>query len=80
MSAKNLGRDAGWFSEKIFKILGKEPSIAAQTPIYLASSSDVETISGEYFEKKTVKTINKEIYDLDAAKKLWKISKNYVGL
>jgi NAD(P)-dependent dehydrogenase (short-subunit alcohol dehydrogenase family) len=80
MSATNLGRDAGWFSEKIFKILGKEPSIAAQTPIYLASSSDVETISGEYFEKKTVKTINKETYDLDAAKKLWKISKNYVGL
>ena len=80
MSSTNLGRDAGWFSVKIFKFFGKKPSIAAQTPIYLANSSDVETISGEYFEKKTVKTINKETYDLDAAKKLWEISKNYVGL
>jgi NAD(P)-dependent dehydrogenase (short-subunit alcohol dehydrogenase family) len=80
MSATNLGRDAGWFSVKFFKFFGKKPSIVAQTPIYLASSSDVETISGEYFEKKTVKTINKETYDLDAAKKLWEISKNYVGL
>jgi len=80
MSATNLGRDAGWFSAKFFKIFGKEPSIGAQTPIYLASSSDVETISGEYFEKKTVKIINKETYDLDAAKKLWDVSKKFVGL
>ena len=80
MSATNLGRDAGWFSAGFFKLFGKEPSIGAQTPIYLASSSDIETISGEYFEKKTVKQINKETYDLNAAKKLWEVSKKYVGL
>jgi NAD(P)-dependent dehydrogenase (short-subunit alcohol dehydrogenase family) len=80
MSATNLGRDAGWISTGFFKLFGKEPSIAAQTSIYLASSPDVETISGEYFEKKTVKQINKETYDMDAAKKLWDISKKYVGL
>jgi hypothetical protein len=80
MSATNLGRDAGWFSAGFFKLFGKEPSIGAQTPIYLASSSDIETISGEYFEKKTVKQINKETYDLNAAKKLWEVSKKYAGL
>lgn len=80
MSATNLSRDAGWFSAKIFKLLAKEASIGAQTPIYLASSSEVETISGEYFEKKAAKTTNKETYDMDAAKKLWEISKKYVGL
>jgi NAD(P)-dependent dehydrogenase (short-subunit alcohol dehydrogenase family) len=80
MSATNLGRDAGWFSAGFFKLLGKEPSIAAQTSIHLASSSDVETISGEYFEKKTIKQINKETYDMDAAKKLWNVSKKYTGL
>jgi NAD(P)-dependent dehydrogenase (short-subunit alcohol dehydrogenase family) len=79
MSATNLGRDAGWFSAGFFKLFGKEPSIAAQTSIYLASSSDVVTISGEYFEKKTVKQINKETYDMEVAKKLWDISKKYVG-
>jgi NAD(P)-dependent dehydrogenase (short-subunit alcohol dehydrogenase family) len=79
MSTTNLGRDAGWFSAGFFKLFGKEPSIAAQTSIYLASSSDVVTISGEYFEKKTVKQINKETYDMEVAKKLWDISKKYVG-
>jgi NAD(P)-dependent dehydrogenase (short-subunit alcohol dehydrogenase family) len=80
MSATNLGRDAGWFSAKFFKLLGKEPSIAAQTPIYLASLPEVETITGEYFEKKSVKQTKTETYDMDAAKKLWEISKKYVGV
>ncbi len=80
MSATNLGRDAGWFSAKFFKLLAKEPSIGAQTPIYLASAPDIETTTGEYFEKKSVKKTKTETYDMDAAKKLWDISKTYVGL
>jgi NAD(P)-dependent dehydrogenase (short-subunit alcohol dehydrogenase family) len=80
MSKTNLSRDAGWFSAKFFKLLAKEPIIGAQTPIYLASSSEVQTITGEYFEKKSVKRINAETYDMDAAEKLWDVSKKYVGL
>jgi NAD(P)-dependent dehydrogenase (short-subunit alcohol dehydrogenase family) len=80
MSATNLSRDAGWFSAKFFKLIAKEASKGAQTPIYLASSSEVETTSGEYFEKKVVKTTNKETYDMDVAKKLWDVSTKYVGL
>jgi len=80
MSATNLGRDAGWFSAKFFKLLAKEPSIGAQTPIYLASAPDIETTTGEYFEKKSVKKTKTETYDMDAAKKLWDISKTYVGV
>ncbi len=80
MTATNLGRNAGWFSMKFFKLLGKKPSIGAQTPIYLASAPEIETISGEYFEKKSVKKTNKRTYDMDAARKLWEASKRYVGL
>ena len=80
MSATNLSRDAGWFSAKFFKLIAKDAAKGAETPIYLASSSEVETITGEYFEKKVVKTTNKETYDMDAAKKLWDVSKKYVGL
>ena len=80
MTATNLGRNAGWFSAKFFKLLGKKPSIGAQTPIYLASAPEIETISGEYFEKKSVKKTNKRTYDMDAARKLWEVSKRYVGL
>jgi NAD(P)-dependent dehydrogenase (short-subunit alcohol dehydrogenase family) len=79
MSTTNLGRDAGWISAKFFKLLGKKPSIAAETPIQLASASEVETITGEYFENKSVKKINEETYDMVAARKLWEISKTYVG-
>lgn len=79
MSTTNLGRDAGWISAKFFKLLGKKPSIAAETPIHLASASEVETITGEYFENKSVKKINEETYDMVAARKLWEISKTYVG-
>ncbi len=80
MSATNLGRDAGWFSAMFFRLFGKKPSIAAQTSIHLASAAEVEVITGEYFEKKSVKKINKETYDLEVAKKLWEISSRYVGL
>jgi len=80
MSATNLGRDAGWFSEKFFKLLAKEPSIGAQTPIYLASAPEIETTTGEYFEKKSVKKTKTETYDMSTAKKLWDISKKYVGV
>ncbi len=80
MSATNLGRDAGWFSKKFFKLFAKETSIGAQTPIYLASAPEIETTTGEYFEKKSVKKTKTETYDMNAAKKLWDISKTYVGL
>jgi NAD(P)-dependent dehydrogenase (short-subunit alcohol dehydrogenase family) len=80
MSATNLSRDAGWFSAKFFKLLAKEPSIGAQTPIYLACAPEIESITGEYFEKESVKKTNTETYDMDVAKKLWNVSKKYVGL
>jgi len=70
MSATNLSRDAGWFSAKFFKLIAKEASKGAQTPIYLASSLEVETISGEYFEKKVVKTAIKKLMT-------WTLRKNY---
>jgi NAD(P)-dependent dehydrogenase (short-subunit alcohol dehydrogenase family) len=80
MTKTNLGRDAGFLSRKIFRLLGKDPMRGAETSVYLASSPEVETITGEYFEKKAIKKINPETYDMDLAEKLWEISKKYVGL
>jgi len=80
MSKTDLGRDAGGFSRMIFKLMGKDPKISAETSIYLASSPDVENISGEYFVRKKIKKSSKESYDLNLAKKLWDVSKNYVKL
>jgi NAD(P)-dependent dehydrogenase (short-subunit alcohol dehydrogenase family) len=79
MTKTELGRDAGVFSKMFFKLLGKTAEKGAETTIYLASSPEVNSISGEYFEKKAIKQTNEETYDMDAANKLWDISKKYVG-
>jgi len=80
MNRTNLGRDAGTFSRIGFKLLGKKPEKGAETSIYLASSKDVENISGEYFVKKEISKSSKESYDMDLAEKLWELSKKYVDL
>jgi NAD(P)-dependent dehydrogenase (short-subunit alcohol dehydrogenase family) len=51
----------------------------AKTSIYLASSPEVEGVSGKYFDKcKPVKS-NQASYDVDSQKKLWEISEGLVG-
>ena len=80
MNKTNLGRDAGGFSRMIFKMMGKDPKIGAETSIYLASSPDVKDITGEYFAKKEIKKSSKESYDMNLAEKLWDLSKKYVKL
>ena len=80
MNKTNLGRDAGGFSKMIFKMMGNDPKIGAETSIYLASSSDVKNISGEYFAKKKIKKSSKESYNMILAKKLWDISEEYCKL
>lgn len=69
-------------SSIMFKIIISFMSVSleegAQTSIYLASSPEVEGITGEYFEKKKIKDSSKESYDLNVAKRLWEVSNNYV--
>lgn len=78
MNKTDLGRDAGGFSQMIFKLMGKNPEIGAETSIYLASLPDVENITGEYFAKEKIKRSSKESYDMDLAKKLWDVSEKYL--
>ena len=80
MNKTNLGRDAGGFSRMIFKMMGKDPKIGAQNLIYLASSPEVEKITGEYFFKKKIKKSSKKSYDMELAQQLWDVSKIYVKL
>ncbi len=79
MSRTNLGRDAGAVSRLFFKAFGQSPVKGSRTMVYLASDPSL-TINGEYFEKCQVVHINPETYDMDAANKLWDVSKKYVGL
>jgi retinol dehydrogenase 14 len=58
----------------------KMPAQGAQTSIYLASSPDVEGVSGEFFASRKPKTANRAAYDLDLGARLWRISADLVGV
>lgn len=80
----NLGIDRKTgFGKTIVKILKpffKTATEGAQTAIYLASSSDVESITGQYFENKQQVPTKKQTHDKEIATRLWKISEELVGL
>jgi hypothetical protein len=58
----------------------KTPQQGAATSIYLASSPEVEGMTGRYFANRKPKTSNKASYDVAAAARLWQVSAVLVGL
>ncbi len=58
----------------------KSPRRGAETPVYLASSPEVEGVTGRYFAGRTVRTSHKTSYDSATTARLWQVSANLVGL
>ena len=58
----------------------KTPAQGAETSIYLASSPDVEGVTGQFFANRKPKTANKAAYDTDMAARLWQVSADLVGV
>jgi retinol dehydrogenase 14 len=58
----------------------KTPQQGAATSIYLASSPEVEGVSGRYFANKKTRTSNKSSYDSATTARLWQVSADLVGL
>jgi retinol dehydrogenase 14 len=58
----------------------KSPAAGAATTIYLASSAQVDGVTGRYFANRKPKTSAKASYDTDAAARLWNVSADLVGL
>lgn len=75
--ATNLGSNIddpegkSWYS---FIQTGMSPEEGAKTILYLATSPEVEKVSGKYFENKKAIRSSKESYDNEIAKKFWKLS------
>jgi len=59
-------------------MLGAEKG--ADTCIYLASSAEVEGVSGKYFVKRREAVSSKESYNEAVAKRLWQVSAKLTGL
>jgi retinol dehydrogenase 14 len=80
----NFGaEDQAWFFTVISRVarpLLKTPAQGAQTPIYLASSSEMDGVTGMFYAGGKPKTANKIAYDSDMTAKLWNVSAALVGM
>ncbi len=77
---KKLNR---WLTPFIYPVimrLGQTPLEGAQTSIYLATSPQVEGVSGKYFADKHPINSSPESYELTTAERLWQASLDMVGM
>jgi NAD(P)-dependent dehydrogenase (short-subunit alcohol dehydrogenase family) len=65
---------------KIARLFFASPEKGAETSIYLATSPEVEKVSGKYFIKKAPAASSPESYDEEIARRLWKVSEELTGL
>jgi NAD(P)-dependent dehydrogenase (short-subunit alcohol dehydrogenase family) len=65
---------------RLTSIFFLSPAKGAATSIYLASSPDVEGVTGKYFIKREAVPSSPESYDEEIAKKLWEVSAELTGL
>ncbi len=82
--ATNLGADnipvIGGLLKKIINLSARNVSKGAETSIYLATSPEVEGVSGKYFVDCQQVQSSPVSYDETAAQQLWAISADMVGL
>jgi retinol dehydrogenase 14 len=65
---------------RVARLFMKTPAQGAATPVYLASSPEVEGITSRYFVNREPKTSSKASYDTAAAARLWQVSADLAGL
>jgi len=75
----DLGRDAGWFSRFVFRMMGKPPELGARKLVYMVETPKDKLVSGEYYADRVVTKITNESYDLDVASKLLETAKQYLS-
>ena len=78
--ATNFGKDSGGalgFIMRLFRPAFLSPEQGAQTGIYLATSPEVEGVTGKYFVKCKAVASSPASYDIATASRLWKVSEVY---
>ncbi len=68
------------FGLKISQPFFLSPAQGARTSVFLASSPEVEGVSGKYFVKSKEKQPRRWAEDPEAASRLWQVSEDLVGL
>lgn len=79
----DLANEASWYMRFIYsfgKPFMKSSSSGAQTPLYLATSDEVNQISGQYFKNKKLAKPAKIAFDERITEQLWEKSERLTGL
>jgi NAD(P)-dependent dehydrogenase (short-subunit alcohol dehydrogenase family) len=71
---------AGWLIRKLAPLVALTPQQGARTSIYLASSPEVDAISGRYFVKEKPVTSSPQSRDQATAQRLWQLSVEMTGV
>jgi NAD(P)-dependent dehydrogenase (short-subunit alcohol dehydrogenase family) len=83
-AATRIGRSAGGWASLVIPLVQAARALpreeGADTIVYLASSPEVETTTGEYFIKRRIAEQSPAARDNAAAKKLWEASEKLAGL
>jgi NAD(P)-dependent dehydrogenase (short-subunit alcohol dehydrogenase family) len=72
--ATNFGAGTPWFVQWTFRLWGLSPERGARTAIYLATSPEVEGVSGKYFYKEKEVPPAATALDDALAGRLWEVS------
>ena len=81
--ATNFGRSnrgVGALLWRALQVAAIDPEQGAKTIIYLASSPEMEGITGKYFVRKRAVSSSRASRDLTAARRLWLVSAELTGL
>lgn len=81
--ATSLGKNNGWFVGVLAGFLRpffKTPEQGAQTSVYLATSPEVNGVSGKYFSNCREGRLSRAARDDAAARRLWDVSSAMTGL
>lgn len=70
----------GFAPLRLLKFFMKTPEQGARTTVYLASSPDVASVTGGYFQDERPARITSAAQDDTAARRLWEISEQMTGL
>jgi hypothetical protein len=66
-----------------FRLLGvfaKSPEEGAETPIYLASSDEVEGINGKYWKNSEITESTDDSYDREKQERLWRTTEEMLDI
>jgi retinol dehydrogenase-14 len=80
----NFGAEdqAGWFAvvSRVILPFLKTPAQGSETPVYLATSPDMDGVTGQFFANRKPRPANKVAYDTEKGARLWRVSARLVAM